>query len=182
MYVVLLHTVPTLRLRADELEELDSRRLWRSTPAVTAEQALDMLKEHRQKSFRHTWDVNVKPQFLEDFGRLEDHMKEAVIAAVALLANSKYPATGGYPTAQHYLDGYEIGHGYRIIFLWHTSSHSITLCFVRTNDDVDEGEGRLRLPDPTDNPDSWMQDTIEENLDESYGILRDDDAGSSEEE
>ena len=53
---------------------------------------------------------------------------------------------------------------------------------VRTNDDVDEGEGRLRLPDPTDNPDSWMQDTIEENLDESYGILRDDDAGSSEEE
>ena len=56
-----------------------------------------------------------------------------------------------------------------------THSRTALLCFVRQNDDVDEEAGRLRLPDPTDNSDKWIQETIEAAIDESYGILEKDD-------
>lgn len=168
--------MPTLRLRDDELDEIKSRRLWQPTPTMPAERALHILKEHRRKPFRHTWDVVLKPRFLEDFGRLNPALKEAVIAAVSVLANAKYPTTCGFPANAGDLSGYEIGHGYRVVFMWHTLSHSITLCFIRQNDDVDEDAGRLRLPDPADNPDKWIQETIEAAIDESYGILEEDDA------
>lgn len=168
--------MPTLRLRDDELDEIESRRLWQSAPTMPAERALCVLKEHRRKPFRHMWDIVIKPQFEEDFGRLDPALKEAVIAAVSVLTNAKYPTTCGYQMNGGDLSGYEIGHGYRMVFTWHTLSHTITLCFVRRNDDVDDDVGRLRLPDPTDNPDKWIQETIEAAIDESYGISVEDDA------
>ena len=165
--------MPTLRLRNDELDEIESRRLWQPTPAMPAERALCKLKEHRRKPFRHTWNVVLKPRFTEDFGRLNPALKEAVIAAVSVLANAKYPTTCGYPMSRGDLSGCEIGHGYRVVFMWHTLSHSITMCFVRRNDDVEGDECRLRLPDPADNPDKWIQETIEAAIDESYGMRED---------
>ena len=131
-------------------------------------------RNYRRKSFHHTWDVVLKPQFMEDFSQINPSLKEAVTAAVSVLANAKYPTTCGHPMNSGDLNGYEIGYGYRVAFMWHTLSHSITLCFVRPNDDVDEGAGRLQLPDPTDNSDKWIQETIEAAIDESYGILEED--------
>ena len=163
-----------LRLRADEIEEIKSKRLWNSAPAMPSEKALDMLKEHRQDAFQHTWDIVLKPQFMDDYTKLDDATKEHVIAAVSVLANAKYPTTCGHPLGEHAMNAYEVGHCYRIAYRWHTLSHSITLFFVRRSDDAMGGDGGLRLPDPTDCPDAWIQDAVEENLEESYGILRND--------
>ena len=164
----------TLRLRADEIEEIKSKRLWKLTPAMSSEKALNILKKHRQGAFQHSWDIILKPQFMDDYSKLDDATKENVIVAVSVLANAKYPTTCGHPLGEHAMNAYEVGHCYRIAYRWHTLSHSVTLFFVRRSDDAMEGNGRLRLPDPIDCPDEWIQDAVEENLDESYGILRND--------
>ena len=165
--------MPTLRLREDELDYA-SRRTLEGPPAVPASEALHKLKLHRREAFRHTWDVRMSAQFVDDFAGLDDELKEAAIAAVAVLANAKYPNTCGHPFQDGMLYSYEIGRGYRIAHMFHITSHSVELCFLRSNDDVYEGRPRLRAPDPADHPDEWLQGCVEDNLNESYGIPEDE--------
>ena len=56
-----------------------------------------------------------------------------------MLANAKYPNTRGHPFQDCVLYSYDIYRGHRIGHMFHITSHSVELCFLRPNDDVYAG-------------------------------------------
>ena len=164
-------------LRADEIKRLDdytarSDRVLApgTTVQSSGDQFLARLKKGRAECYHLPWDVAAAPDFLSDYDKLPDDVKECVIQNVAALVHAKWPNTFGEYEADWFV--LEIGRRFHIVYEFAHYSHTIRVLFVREKDGAYDGPLRVKLPRLdkwSDDPDfGFALEGYESTLAESY--------------
>ena len=118
----------------------------------SGDQFLAKLKRRRAECYHLPWDVAAAPDFLSDYDKLPDDIKECVIQNVAALVHAKWPTTFGEFESDWFI--LEIGRRFRIVYDFSNYDHTLFLLFVREKDGAYDGPLRVKLP----RLDKWSDD------------------------
>lgn len=134
---------------------------------------LDKLKEMRKPVYQHTWDVYASDEFQIQYAKLPEHVRECVIANVAVLIHTKWPNTFGNDVFDGERDAtvLDIGESYKLKVGFSHWTHVLSLYGVYSEGSNDKALCVIlpRLDKSGDDPDAeWFLESYEETLAESY--------------
>ena len=149
-------------LRSDEIETMVEYTVQPSKGQIIAaraaavrssgDQFLARLKRGRAECYHLPWDVAAASEFLSDYDKLPDDVKECVMHNVATLVHAKWPNMfGEYENDWVVL---EIGRKFHTVYHFSHYDHTLFLLFAREKYGAYDGPLRVKLP----RLDKWSDD------------------------